>query len=107
MLFRSETRYGLLRGFFHGESDAPDDPDEGAQPRLHSVMLGADAYAIGRTLAEIDLAASGAVVHAVRQLGVRVTTPAPDTLLDDGDVVVLLGSADAVAAAEIRLVQGV
>ncbi|MEO7402823.1 MAG: cation:proton antiporter, partial [Burkholderiales bacterium] len=102
-----ESRYGLLRGFFHGESDAPDDPDEGAQPRLHSVTLGAGAYAIGRTLAEIDVAASGAVVRAVRQLGVRVTTPAPGTLLDDGDVVVLLGSADAVAAAEIRLVQGV
>jgi K+/H+ antiporter YhaU regulatory subunit KhtT len=33
-------------------------------------------------------------------------TPAPDTVLEEGDVVVVLGTEEAVAAAEMMLMQG-
>jgi K+/H+ antiporter YhaU regulatory subunit KhtT len=32
--------------------------------------------------------------------------PAPDMLIEEGDVIVMLGTEDAVAAAEMKLLQG-
>jgi K+/H+ antiporter YhaU regulatory subunit KhtT len=45
-------------------------------------------------------------VTAVRRRNVRTAAPAPDMLIEEGDIVVLLGSEAGVAAAEIRLLQG-
>jgi monovalent cation:H+ antiporter-2, CPA2 family len=100
------SRYSLLRGFFHGEGDAVIDAAEHRQPRLHSVTLAQDAYAVGRTLASLDLEALGAGVTRVRRRGIRVGEPGPETRFEAGDVVVVLGEPDALAAAEIRLLQG-
>jgi CPA2 family monovalent cation:H+ antiporter-2 len=97
-------RYDQLRGFFHGESDEPKDANE--QPRLHSITLTPGAYAVGKTLAELDLDALGAAVTRVRRRGIRAGEPGPETRLEAGDVVVLLGEPDNLAAAEIRLLQG-
>ena len=101
-----ENRYSLLRGFFHGEGDAAVDVAEQRQPRLHSVTLTQGAYAVGRTLAELDLAALGAAVTRVRRRGIRVGEPGPETRFEAGDVVVVLGEPDGLAAAEIRLLTG-
>jgi CPA2 family monovalent cation:H+ antiporter-2 len=76
------------------------------QPRLHTVALTPGAYAVGKTLAELDLAALGAAVTRVRRRGIRVGEPAPETRFEAGDVVVVLGEPDALEAAEIRLLQG-
>ncbi len=100
------SRYSLLRGFFHGEGDVAADAAEQRQPRLHSVTLTQGAYAVGKTLAELDLAALSAAVTRVRRRGIRVGEPAPETRLEAGDVVVVLGEPDALEAAEIRLLQG-
>jgi CPA2 family monovalent cation:H+ antiporter-2 len=100
------SRYSLLRGFFHGEDDAVIDMAEHHQPRLHSVTLIQGSYAVGRTLAELDLATMGAGVTRVRRRGIRVGEPGPETRFEAGDVVVLLGEPDNLAAAEIRLLQG-
>ena len=99
---RSE-RYRLLRGFFHGLSDR-DEEDE-SQPRLHSVWLTPGASAIGKTLAELDLEGMGCEVSAIRRRGIRAVEPAPETRLEIGDVVVVLGDPEAVSAAEERLLQ--
>ena len=99
---RSE-RYRLLRGFFHGLSDR--DEDEENQPRLHSIWLTPGARAIGKTLAELDLEGLGCEVSAIRRRGIRAVEPAPETQLEEGDVVVVLGAPEAVSAAEERLLQ--
>jgi monovalent cation:H+ antiporter-2, CPA2 family len=101
-----DERYRLLRGFFHGESDEADDPDEALQPRLHSVTLAPASYAVGRTIGELDMENLDVTVSAVRQSQVRLGSPLPDTRLEAGDVVVLLGIPERLAAAEIRLLQG-
>src|SRR5439155_21736178 len=49
-----EERYSLFRGFFHGITDAAD-AAENLQPRLHSVMLGERARAVGQSLAALKL----------------------------------------------------
>lgn len=97
---RSE-RYRFLRGFYRGVSDR--DEDEDRQPRLHSVWLTPGAAAIGLTLAELDLGSLQCEVSAIRRRGIRAVEPAPETRLEIGDVVVVLGDPEAVTAAEQRL----
>lgn len=101
-----ETRYELFHGFFRGITDAAEGDDQALQPRLHSILVTAGAKSIGRSLQELDLAHAGVEVNAVRRRNVRTTTPAPDMRIEEGDVVVVLGAEDAVAAAEIKLLQG-
>ncbi len=101
-----EQRYSLLRGFFPGATDEADDFDDDTQLRLHSVPLEERSYAVGRTLGDLALDALGAEVTLVRRRSIRATDPGPETRLEAGDVVVLRGTADALAAAELRLLQG-
>ncbi|TXG96397.1 MAG: potassium transporter [Rhodocyclaceae bacterium] len=98
-------RYSLLRGFYRGMSDRDHDEDEEHQPRLHSVLLAQGAAGIGRTLDALNLEELGCEVSAIRRRGIRALEPAPETALEEGDVVVVLGLPEAVMAAEERLLQ--
>lgn len=98
-------RYALMRGYFHGRSDVADDPDATLE-RLHSVALAEGAGSIGRSIAELELPDAGAKVSAVRRRGIRALNPEPDLVFEPGDVVVLLGTPEALALAEARLLQG-
>jgi monovalent cation:H+ antiporter-2, CPA2 family len=96
-------RYRMLRGFYRGQSDR--DEDDEHQSRLHSIWLEPGAFAIGQTLAMLNLEGLGCEISAIRRRGIRALEPAPETLLVAGDVVVVLGEPEAVAAAEERLLQ--
>ena len=99
-------RYSLLRGFYRGASDHDlDEIDDHHQPRLHSILLEPGSGAIGRTLDQLNLEQLGCEVSAIRRRGIRAVEPAPETLLEEGDVVVVLGTPEAVTAAEERLLQ--
>ena len=101
-----EQRYGLFRGFFRGITDEAAAGDETQHPRLHSVTIEPGAAAIGRTLGAIGLAALRVEVTAVRRRNIRGVAPEPATRIEEGDVLVLLGTELDLAAAEIRLMQG-
>lgn len=101
-----EHHYHLFRGFFRGVTDERDDEDSARQPRLHSVLVTPGAYCIGKTFAELDLAALQVEVSAVRRRSVRTMEPQPENRLEEGDVVVMLGTEEDVASAEIKLMQG-
>ena len=101
-----EHRYSLMRGFFHGGTDETEDPDEAREPRLHSVALMPGASALGRGLGELALDELGVQVTALRRREQRMVSPSPQTVLQAGDVIVLLGTPEQLAAAEIRLLQG-
>ncbi len=101
-----DEQYGLLRGLFHGASDEAESVEE-AQQRLQAVTLSGNASAVGKTLAEIGLEKIGVQVKAVRRPGAgRRFLPGEIDILERGDVVVLLGVPDRLAAAETRLLQG-
>jgi monovalent cation:H+ antiporter-2, CPA2 family len=101
-----EHRYQLFRGFFRGITDERDDDEQALQPRLHSVMITSGAAAIGKTFAALDLVQHHVEVSAVRRRNVRTVEPGPDTVIEEGDVIVILGTEDNVAAAEMQLLQG-
>lgn len=101
-----EQRYSLFRGFFRGITDEGDPENQALQPRLHSVMIAPGAAAIGQSLGKIDLARLNVEVTAVRRRNVRTVTPVPDTRIEEGDVLVLLGVEADLAAAEMKLLQG-
>jgi CPA2 family monovalent cation:H+ antiporter-2 len=98
-------RYNLLRGFYRGASDRDLDEDEDHLPRLHSVLLPQGAAAVGKSLDELNLEAFGCEVSAIRRRGIRAMEPVPETRLEQGDVIVVLGEPEALAAAEERLLK--
>jgi K+:H+ antiporter len=99
-----EQRYHLMRGFFPGATD--EDKGEADQPRLRTIVVGASAACVGRTLGSLNLAGIDVQVTAVRRTGRREVNPSPDLQVAAGDVLVLLGTQENLGKAEIRLLQG-
>ena len=97
-------RYTFTGGFFPGVTDE-ESPDQDP-PRLRTVVIGPEAAGNGVMLERLNLGALGVKVTAVRRKGVREANPSADTRLQTGDAIVLLGPQEALARAEIRLLQG-
>lgn len=98
-------RYQIMRGFFRGVTDEESDLEGDSPPRLYSIMLDQGAAAVGKKLGEINLGLK-VEVSAVRRKNIRGVNPDQNFLLEAGDVLVLLGRPEALAAAEIKLLQG-
>ena len=96
--------YHQLRGYFHGED--VESLEESERPRLHTVLLAPENWAVGRRIAELGLDRVGATMVAVRRDGVRGEAPEPEMVLQDGDGVILEGSAEAVEHGEEILLAG-
>ena len=101
-----EERYQLFRGFFHGVTDELDEGDDKLSPRLLTVIIVSGAAAVNKTLGELNLASLGVEVTAIRRHNIRGLLPSSDTCLEASDVVVLRGTQESLAAAEIKLLQG-
>ncbi len=104
-LFREE-RYKLFRGYFHGISDAEDEDMEKKQVRLHSVVISAGSYAIGRSLLEMNLHNFEVEVKSIRRPNGNGVTPTDTSYLAEGDVIVLLGQPAGLANAQNALLIG-
>jgi CPA2 family monovalent cation:H+ antiporter-2 len=101
-----EQRYGMLRGFFHGATDEAEDSAHKGQKVLHSVLIVQGAAAVGRSLGELGPGLQEVEVRAMRRGGIHSESPPPDTRIAAGDVLVLFGSEEQCAAAQIVLMQG-
>ncbi len=104
-LFREE-RYQLFRGFFHGLSDYDLEARDEDQLRLHSVALPAEAHAVGKRLIDVWLEGHGVQIKSLRRRNLKGQEPSPDTVLVEGDVLVLQGTPDRLALAEQILLNG-
>lgn len=98
-------RYTLMRGFFHGATDAQDGPDVN-QVRLHSVTMQPGAHAVGRSIGELCLAEFKVSISAVRRRNIRGVSPGGETIILAGDVLVLQGVPGNLELAENRLLRG-
>lgn len=78
----------------------------GQPPVFLSIVFNPGAWSIGRSLAELGLERFQVTVSVIRRRGIRAVSPSPDARLEAGDVVVLLGVPDGLAAGEGRLLKG-
>ena len=100
------SRYGMLRQYFPAADAERLDESHAFREELHSVILPPHAWAVGRSIAELAVRGSRASVSAVRRDGIVGREPSPDTLLKEGDVVVMCGTPEAVEHAETLLLMG-
>lgn len=99
-----DARYNLLRGYFHGADDSS--ADEVQQERLTSLTLPLGAKSIGKSVSHLVLHALNVRIVSLRRNSGKVMTIADELLLETGDTLVLSGKAEALAAAEQKLLRG-
>ena len=96
-------RYQLLRGYFRGMESSPLDSEEQLREQLLAIRLHKGAFAVGKTLATLNLEDLGVKVTALRRGGIKGPKPIPDTKLNQEDVIVLLGTLKNLEKAKKRL----
>jgi monovalent cation:H+ antiporter-2, CPA2 family len=99
-------RYRLVRELFRGQTGLRRPSVNADGEQLHSVMLDTASPATGRSLGDIDRELDEVTVTTLVRDGHRLQQPAPETSLKAGDVLVLLGTPDALDRAESGLTGG-
>ena len=99
-----EERYQLVPGFFHGATD--EGSTAAGQERLRTMVVVRDAACTGKAVKNLNLPALGVTLTAMRRPNAGDVAAMDDERLQEGDVLVLMGSKEALAKAEIRLLQG-
>jgi TrkA family protein len=102
-----EERYGIFRDELLRPAKVSELPEGilGANVEIHTLLAG--AWAVGRTLRELELRAlTGASVIALMQEGEVRSSPDPDCPLAERDTVILIGSLDQISLACHLLDQG-
>ena len=96
-----DSRYQLLRGYFHGADEQEPENIEESHQRLQTVTIQADASAVGRALRELPL--GGCRLTALVRAGRRIADPSPDLDIAAGDTLVLAGTFEQVDRAVVEL----
>ena len=105
-LFREE-RYKMFKGFFGGLTDIDKANTKQRVNRLHSVEITAGTFAQGQYLEDINFSHFDVELQYIRRPNMLEDIhPRPDIMLAEGDVLVLLGNAEDLVAAEIFLISG-
>jgi CPA2 family monovalent cation:H+ antiporter-2 len=99
-----DARYNLLRGYFHGADD--DTADELDNERLNSFTLSEGDRAIGQPMSRMALPSLQVRVAGLRRQNGQSAMPDDDTVLEDGDTLVLSGKPAALAMAVDKLQRG-
>jgi len=92
-----DSRYALLRGYFHGSTD--DANERGTDVLLKSFPVPATSRVVGRLLSDLGLPALGVEVNSIRRGRERITVN-DAVMLAAYDVVVMRGSSEGLAMAE-------
>ena len=89
--FRSE-RYAMFRGYFKGSSDISDDFSGQEQLELHSIEVKRNPHLMGSKLENIRFEDFNIQIQYLRRPNMLENIdPRPDIILDDGDILVILG----------------
>jgi CPA2 family monovalent cation:H+ antiporter-2 len=104
-MFREE-RYSMFKGYFHGISDTENESITKQEVRLHSVIITAGEYAIGRCHDDMQLDSFDVTIKNIRRPNSEGALMSNESLLAEGDVVVLLGQPTGLTNAENALLMG-
>ena len=100
------SRYAVLRNIVgHGDSRALDETSE-QHEEIRSVVVPPGAWAVGRSLSEVRTRGVAVTFTGVRRHGILGREPSIDTVLRDGDIVVVYGQPEELERAEAVLLAG-
>jgi CPA2 family monovalent cation:H+ antiporter-2 len=101
------NRYAMLQQVFRTDDPRRARNQQLSLSQLQTVVLPPGAYAVGRSVADMELAERAKVlVTGIRRDGILGQQPDATTLFREGDIVVLYGTADALAHGEKLLLMG-
>jgi len=100
------SRYAVLRNIVRpGDSGMVDETSE-QREEIKSVVVPPGAWAVGRSLGEVRSRGVAVTFTGVRRHGILGREPAENTVLRDGDIVVIYGQPDELERAEAVLLAG-
>jgi CPA2 family monovalent cation:H+ antiporter-2 len=100
------NRYAVLRNIVPAGDQLPITQTEDHRDEARSVVLPPGAWAVARTLGEVRDRGIKVTFTGVRRQGILGREPAADTVLRDGDIVVIYGQPEDLARAESVLLAG-
>ncbi|HYM29153.1 MAG TPA: cation:proton antiporter [Steroidobacteraceae bacterium] len=100
------SRYAVLRNIVRRADAPPLDDTSEHREELKSVVVPPGAWAVGRSLAEVRNRGVEVTFTGVRRQGILGREPAADTVLRDGDIVVIYGQPEELEHAESVLLAG-
>jgi K+:H+ antiporter len=100
------NRYNLLRTIYRLEDNELVPETEAMREQLYTLVLPPGAWAVGKTIAQVKEQGAEVTVSAVRRAGIVGREPTPDTVLEEGDVLVLFGTPEALEHGEAVLLAG-
>jgi monovalent cation:H+ antiporter-2, CPA2 family len=100
------SRYAVLRNIVRRGDARPLDETHEHREEIKSVVVPPGAWAVGRTLRDVRSRGVEVVFTGIRRLGILGREPASDTVLRDGDIVVIYGQPEELERAESVLLAG-
>ncbi len=100
------TRYAVLRNIVRRGDARPIDETHEHREELKSVVVPPGAWAVGRTLRDVRGRGVEVVFTGIRRMGILGREPAGDTIIRDGDIVVIYGQPEELERAESVLLAG-
>lgn len=98
--------YANMHGFFPGETTELDYAKQDKLEFMHAVILTEDAYAVGKSITALKLERGRIQVKGLRRDNHEIAEPESDTVLQEGDVLVISGKPRKVERAERFLLEG-
>ncbi|HEX8783788.1 MAG TPA: TrkA C-terminal domain-containing protein, partial [Steroidobacteraceae bacterium] len=100
------SRYAVLRNIVRrGDARVVDETTEQLE-EIRSIVVPPGAWAVGRSLGEVRNRGVAVTFTGVRRHGILGREPAGDTILRDGDIVVIYGQPEELERAEAVLLAG-
>jgi CPA2 family monovalent cation:H+ antiporter-2 len=99
-------RYSMLRNLFRRGDPRALDESHAFREELHTLVLSPGAWSVGRTIAEVKERGAEVSVSAIRRDEIVGREPGPETVLREGDVLVIYGTPEALEHAETVLLMG-
>jgi len=100
------NRYAVLRNIVRRGDARPLDETHEHREEIKSVVVPPGAWAVGRTLGDVRNRGVEVVFTGIRRLGILGREPSGDTVLRDGDIVVIYGQPEELERAESVLLAG-
>jgi CPA2 family monovalent cation:H+ antiporter-2 len=101
-----ENRYGHLHGFYPGDATEVTASRRDLLEYIHAIAIPSDAFAVKRTLAELDLTLRRVEVVGLRRGGAELASPDENTVIQAFDTIIIKGKPRRVERAERYLMTG-